>query len=71
MTRSSDYYSDYYSLINYIHSSTGPQAIRDEILNIMHRHHLPETKGNFIEEWHQVRRRRALLIRRKPGAHQV
>eukprot|EP00292_Cryptomonas_paramecium_P002089 CAMPEP_0113682442 /NCGR_PEP_ID=MMETSP0038_2-20120614/12666_1 /TAXON_ID=2898 /ORGANISM="Cryptomonas paramecium" /LENGTH=1530 /DNA_ID=CAMNT_0000601513 /DNA_START=87 /DNA_END=4675 /DNA_ORIENTATION=- /assembly_acc=CAM_ASM_000170 len=29
------------------------QAIRDEILHIMHRHHLPETKGNFIEEWHQ------------------
>eukprot|EP00291_Cryptomonas_curvata_P021640 CAMPEP_0172172742 /NCGR_PEP_ID=MMETSP1050-20130122/12626_1 /TAXON_ID=233186 /ORGANISM="Cryptomonas curvata, Strain CCAP979/52" /LENGTH=1504 /DNA_ID=CAMNT_0012844337 /DNA_START=29 /DNA_END=4543 /DNA_ORIENTATION=- len=29
------------------------QAIRDEILHIMHRHHLPECKGNFIEEWHQ------------------
>jgi alpha-glucan,water dikinase len=29
------------------------QAIRDEILHIMHRHHLPECKGTFIEEWHQ------------------
>ena len=33
------------------------QAIRDEILHIMHRHHLPECKGNFIEEWHQARAR--------------
>ena len=29
------------------------QAIRDEILHIMHRHHLPECKGTFMEEWHQ------------------
>jgi len=29
------------------------QAIRDEILHIMHRHHLPESKGTFMEEWHQ------------------
>jgi alpha-glucan,water dikinase len=29
------------------------QAIRDEILHIMHRHKIPETKGNFMEEWHQ------------------
>ncbi|EKX44106.1 hypothetical protein GUITHDRAFT_72452 [Guillardia theta CCMP2712] len=29
------------------------QAIRDEILHIMHRHRLPESKGTFVEEWHQ------------------
>lgn len=29
------------------------QQIRDEILNIMHRHKIPETKGHFLEEWHQ------------------
>jgi len=29
------------------------QAIRDEILHIMHRHKLPECKGTFMEEWHQ------------------
>jgi hypothetical protein len=29
------------------------QRIRDEILHIMHRNHIPETKGNWMEEWHQ------------------
>ncbi len=29
------------------------QQIRDEILNIMHRHHIKEVKGIFMEEWHQ------------------
>jgi alpha-glucan,water dikinase len=29
------------------------QAIRDEILHIMHRHKIPESKGNWVEEWHQ------------------
>ncbi|CAG9462085.1 unnamed protein product [Pedinophyceae sp. YPF-701] len=29
------------------------QAIRDEILNIMHRHHIKEVKGTWMEEWHQ------------------
>ena len=29
------------------------QQIRDEILNIMHRHKLKEEHGHFIEEWHQ------------------
>ena len=29
------------------------QRIRDEILNIMHRHHLKEVSGHFLEEWHQ------------------
>ena len=30
------------------------QRIRDEILNIMHRHHIKELKGTWMEEWHQV-----------------
>ncbi|MBV9122411.1 MAG: hypothetical protein JO112_03485, partial [Planctomycetes bacterium] len=29
------------------------QRVRDEILQIMHRNHLKETSGQFIEEWHQ------------------
>lgn len=29
------------------------QQIRDEILNIMHRRHIKETSGHFLEEWHQ------------------
>lgn len=29
------------------------QAVRDEILNIMHRNKLKEVKGTFMEEWHQ------------------
>ena len=29
------------------------QRVRDEILNIMHRHHIKEVHGHFIEEWHQ------------------
>src|SRR5581483_7634771 len=29
------------------------QRVRDEILHIMHRNHLKEVVGNFIEEWHQ------------------
>ena len=29
------------------------QKIRDEILNIMHRHHIKEVKGTWMEEWHQ------------------
>jgi alpha-glucan, water dikinase len=29
------------------------QRIRDEILTIMHRHHLKEVSGHFLEEWHQ------------------
>lgn len=29
------------------------QRIRDEILNIMHRNHIPEKKGLWMEEWHQ------------------
>jgi alpha-glucan,water dikinase len=29
------------------------QAIRDDILKIMHRHHIKEVGGTFMEEWHQ------------------
>ncbi len=29
------------------------QRIRDEILNIMHRHKIKEVTGHFMEEWHQ------------------
>ena len=29
------------------------QRIRDEILVIMHRHHVKEVSGHFLEEWHQ------------------
>eukprot|EP01053_Blabericola_migrator_P001004 Blabericola_migrator_1__1003@NODE_1252_length_4978_cov_140_400733_g846_i0_p1_GENE_NODE_1252_length_4978_cov_140_400733_g846_i0NODE_1252_length_4978_cov_140_400733_g846_i0_p1_ORF_typecomplete_len1569_score346_11PPDK_N/PF01326_19/5_7e25PPDK_N/PF01326_19/0_0021PPDK_N/PF01326_19/7_2e08Mad3_BUB1_I/PF08311_12/2_3Mad3_BUB1_I/PF08311_12/54CBM53/PF16760_5/7_7e02CBM53/PF16760_5/1_1e04CBM53/PF16760_5/0_72_NODE_1252_length_4978_cov_140_400733_g846_i0324738 len=29
------------------------QAIRDRILDIMHKHKIPETAGNFYEQWHQ------------------
>ena len=29
------------------------QRVRDEILHIMHRHHIKETHGRFMEEWHQ------------------
>ena len=33
-------------------SGTG-QAVRDEILNIMHRNNIKEVSGVFLEEWHQ------------------
>jgi len=29
------------------------QRVRDEILNIMHRRHIKEVAGHFMEEWHQ------------------
>src|SRR5439155_2270531 len=29
------------------------QRIRDEILQIMHRHHIKEVAGRVLEEWHQ------------------
>jgi alpha-glucan,water dikinase len=29
------------------------QKVRDEILNIMHRHKIKEVHGHFLEEWHQ------------------
>jgi alpha-glucan,water dikinase len=45
------------SLIRLMLATVGPggegQRIRDEILNIMHRHHIKEVAGHFLEEWHQ------------------
>ncbi len=32
---------------------TNGQEVRDEILRIMHRHHIKEVSGHFLEEWHQ------------------
>lgn len=29
------------------------QRVRDEILHIMHRHHISERAGHFYEQWHQ------------------
>ena len=29
------------------------QRVRDDILNIMHKHHIPESSGHFYEQWHQ------------------
>jgi len=29
------------------------QRVRDDILNIMHKHHISECQGHFYEEWHQ------------------
>lgn len=29
------------------------QAVRDEILNIMHRNKIPERAGTWMEQWHQ------------------
>ena len=44
-------------LIRLMITTLGPggegQKIRDEILNIMHRHHVKEVSGHFMEEWHQ------------------
>lgn len=44
-------------LIRLMLATVGPggegQRIRDEILNIMHRHHVKEVTGHFLEEWHQ------------------
>ena len=46
------------SLIKYSLSLLGKgtgngQAIRDEILVIMHKHHIPENNAHFYEQWHQ------------------
>ncbi|HYB21924.1 MAG TPA: PEP/pyruvate-binding domain-containing protein, partial [Thermodesulfobacteriota bacterium] len=54
-----DYFSDpgKRELIRLILTTLGRggegQRIRDEILEIMHRHHLQEVSGQFMEEWHQ------------------
>ncbi|HSB51635.1 MAG TPA: hypothetical protein VLD40_03155 [Dissulfurispiraceae bacterium] len=45
------------SLIRLIMTTLGPggdaQRVRDEVLHIMHRHHIKEVSGHFMEEWHQ------------------
>jgi alpha-glucan, water dikinase len=28
------------------------QRVRDDILNIMHKHKIPESQGHFYEQWH-------------------
>ena len=54
-----DLYHSKSSLIKQVLSQLGKgngngQEIRDEILHIMHRHHIPETQANnFYEQWHQ------------------
>ncbi|MCI4625899.1 MAG: hypothetical protein L3V56_08045 [Candidatus Magnetoovum sp. WYHC-5] len=44
-------------LLRLILGTVGPggdgQRVRDEILNIMHRHKIKEVLGHFMEEWHQ------------------
>ncbi len=44
-------------LTRLIMSTLGPggdaQRVRDEVLHIMHRHHIKEVSGHFMEEWHQ------------------
>ncbi len=50
-------YPDNREMISLIMSTLGRggegQRIRDEILQIMHRHHIKEVAGHFMEEWHQ------------------
>ncbi len=50
-------YPDNREIISLIISTLGRggegQRIRDDILKIMHRHHIKEVGGSFMEEWHQ------------------
>ncbi|EZG66638.1 putative alpha-glucan water dikinase [Gregarina niphandrodes] len=51
-------YPDYRSWIKICVACVGRggnqgQRIRDQILEIMHRHKIPETAGHFYEQWHQ------------------
>lgn len=53
-----DLYHSKSSLVKYALSLLGKgtgngQAIRDEILVIMHRHNIPENNAHFYEQWHQ------------------
>lgn len=42
------------AMLGFIGKGSGNgQAVRDEILNIMHRHKISERAGHFYEEWHQ------------------
>ncbi|HYA26809.1 MAG TPA: hypothetical protein VEE82_02300, partial [Thermodesulfovibrionales bacterium] len=40
-------------IITTLGRGTDAQRVRDEVLNIMHRHHIKEVSGHFMEEWHQ------------------
>ena len=40
-------------LVNIGQGGNRGQQVRDEILEIMHRHHIKEVGGHFMEEWHQ------------------
>jgi alpha-glucan,water dikinase len=42
------------AMLGFVGKGTGNgQAIRDEILHIMHRHKISERAGHFYEQWHQ------------------
>ncbi|MBF0336741.1 MAG: hypothetical protein HQL05_02820 [Nitrospirae bacterium] len=49
--------SDLHEIITLMMTTLGAggdgQRIRDEILQIMHRHRIKEVTGHFLEEWHQ------------------
>lgn len=40
-------------LLSNLGSGGDGQRIRDEILHIMHRNHIPERKDTWMEQWHQ------------------
>lgn len=51
-------WSEYRPLIRLVLSTVARggnqgQAIRDRILDIMHKHKIPENNANFYEQWHQ------------------
>lgn len=50
-------YPDARQMVRYIMPNLGRggdgQRVRDEILHIMHRHHIKEVAGRFMEQWHQ------------------
>ncbi|HMK50336.1 MAG TPA: hypothetical protein VK435_09805, partial [Thermodesulfovibrionales bacterium] len=40
-------------IISTLGRGSNAQRVRDEVLNIMHRHNIKEVSGHFMEEWHQ------------------
>jgi alpha-glucan,water dikinase len=40
-------------LMSTLGKGSDAQRVRDEVLNIMHRRHIKEVSGHFMEEWHQ------------------
>ena len=40
-------------LLSTLGRGSDAQRVRDEVLNIMHRRHIKEVSGHFMEEWHQ------------------